>query len=251
MVNVISQTRSECGGQDKEVVPSCVYVFEITKKNRWLTLGRLCHTTRNIANSLAEGRIQGTPILEFLGFFLTRERPSIHENCRPFRALRRMVGARQTGTPITRGADRQRDPPELGREDPRNSGHGQSHPMLPSAGQVSASAAGHRGNLAPTSAPAAVAARALVKRARSLRSPWPRSFDDSRPSPASAPANADGRLRLFRISRARSTNHFCESVRGSAKGAAAPEWMVFVENSSRERHRHLRMPGELRSDSSL
>jgi hypothetical protein len=40
-------------------------------------------------------------------------------------------------------------------------------------------------------------------------------------------------LCLFRISRAKSTNQFCESDRGSAKGAPAPEWMVFVENSSR------------------
>ena len=39
---------------------------------------------------------------------------------------------------------------------------------------------------------------------------------------------------LFRISRAKSTNQFCKSVRGSAKGAPAPEWMVFPENSSRD-----------------
>jgi hypothetical protein len=57
-------------------------------------------------------------------------------------------------------------------------------------------------------------------------------------------------LRLFRISRAKSTNQFCESVRGNAKGAAAPEWMGFLENSSREWHVHLRMPDWARSDSS-
>ena len=113
------------------------------------------------------------------------------------------VGARQDRHADNAWSDRQRDPQEFGREDPRNSGHGQSHPMLPLARvkyppqQRPSRKAGAGLELAAT-----VAARGLVKRARSLRSRWPRSSDDSRPSPAGAPANADGRpLSLSHLAR--------------------------------------------------